>query len=218
MGKLFVIDGGDGAGKTTQTVMLSRALARQGKVTAFDFPQYSASVFGGLTRRLLHGEFGDPLQLSPYLASLPFTLDRVVARNDLTAALQRGHVICNRYVPSNLAHQMVKLPAEQRAAFIEFVERGEYEELGIPRPDLVIYLYVPAGLGVAVVDRGGERAFLAAKSRAERTEYRRAVAEAYQELAQRSSTWRVIHCAPRGTIVSAEEMHRQILAAVQTVM
>lgn len=218
MGKLLVIDGGDGAGKAAQTEMLRRALAQQGEVTIFDFPQYEASVFGDLVRRLLQGEFGDALQLSPYLASLPFMLDRAVARNHLAAALQRGHVICNRYVPSNLAHQMVKLPTEQRAAFIEFVEQGEYEELGVPRPDLVIYLYVPAKLGVAAVDKGGERSFLVAKSREERTEYRRVVAEAYQELAQRSSTWRLIDCAPRGPIASPEEIHHQILAAVRTVM
>lgn len=218
MGKLIVIDGGDGAGKTAQTEMLSRVLAEQGRVRIFDFPRYEASVFGALVRRLLKGEFGDSLQFSPYLASLPFMLDRLAAKAELSAALKEGHVICNRYVPSNLAHQMVRLPAEQRPAFIEFVERGEYEELGVPRPDLVIYLFVPAELGVAVVDRGGERPFLAAKSRDERMEYRRVVAEAYRELADRSPTWRVIDCAPGGIISAPEEIHRQVLAAVRTVV
>ena len=80
-GRLIVIEGGDGTGKTTQATLLAKALSsKEHKISTFEFPRYKKSVFADLTARCIKGEFGDFQKISPYLASLPYMLDRVRAK------------------------------------------------------------------------------------------------------------------------------------------
>src|SRR4051812_18225473 len=109
-GNLIVIEGTDGAGKATQSALLLKVLKKQRSVSFFDFPRYKQSNFGRLIRRSLSGEFGNFLELSPYLSSLPYMLDRARAKYLLLESLKEGDVICDRYTTSNLAHQTAKLP------------------------------------------------------------------------------------------------------------
>src|SRR3989338_3434684 len=122
-GKLIVIDGTDGTGKTTQTKLLYNYLkAKRIKTAVFDFPQYN-TFFGKLIARYLLGELGGLNDTSHYLSSLPFVLDRLYARNKMIALLRRGCVIlANRFVSSNAAHQAAKLKTSTaQNIFLEWI-------------------------------------------------------------------------------------------------
>ncbi len=115
-GKLIVIDGGDGSGKTTQANLLVDYLKKRGfKVKYYDFPRYYSSFHGKLVGRFLAGEFGSLDSVSPYLASLAYALDRASVKEEMEEWLAKGGIIiCNRYVTSSMAHQSARLPEKER--------------------------------------------------------------------------------------------------------
>lgn len=221
-GKLIVLDGGDGAGKGTQTKLLIEKLQSRGfAVSSLDFPRYEESLFGGLCGRALKGEFGDFVALSPYLASLPYTLDRVGVRSELFRLLEYNVVVCNRYTPSNIAYQAAKLSGKMREKFVDFLTTAEYVELGLPMPSLVLYLYVPVRIAHVLVAQKNARGYLG-KKRGARDQheanqaYQERVMKTYLWLAKKNpGTWRVINCAPRGKILSREAIHQLILAEIE---
>ena len=158
-GKLIVLEGGDGAGKTVQVDLLHKRIP--GLVQVFEFPRYYTSRAGKLVGECLVGKHGDFLGLSPYLASLSYTLDRVGAKAMLTKALAEGIVICNRYTPSNIAHQAAKISdTKEREAFIEFLEGLEYGEMQLPEPDIVLYLHMPADIASKLSKNKKKREYL----------------------------------------------------------
>lgn len=214
MGKLIVIDGSDGSGKTVQTGLLVDALKHIGNVAMFDFPQYD-KFFGKLTKRALHGEFGDFAHLSPYLATLPLMLDRVTMREHIRMALRRGNVVCNRYTTSNLGHHLGKVPrGEQRDALKQFIEEAEYVQLGIPRPHCVIYLSVPVAITQNLTSQKK-----AVKDQHEADEnHLRAASEVYRELARTETGWHLIDCAPEGKLLSPEAIHAKVWEIVKPIV
>lgn len=220
-GKLIVIEGGDGAGKATQAELLMTALRKKKiKTTYFDFPQYDTSFFGNLVGRALKGEFGDFRHLSPYLASLPYMLDRATARQELRAALKKGVVVCNRYTSSSAAFQSTKCDRpKDRKAVLDFIERAEYDELGIPRPDAVIYLHVPPAISFKLIASKDGRNYMNKKKGARDQHetdrsYQVAVADTYLRLARARSDWMLVTCAQDGQILSREEIHSRVMNAL----
>jgi dTMP kinase len=214
-GKLIVIEGGDGSGKATQTSLLFNTLKKNGPVTIFEFPRYKQSQYGKLTRRALNGEFGDFLELSPYFSSLPYTLDRVRAKYLILEALKEGHVICDRYTPSNLAHQGAKLTDKERQRFMDFVETGEYQELGLPAPDIVIYLWVPSEISKRLLDKRAKKERLPKDIHESKSEYQESVVKTYLKIAKTRKNWHVIKCfGSEGNLLSKKEIHQKILKVV----
>jgi len=113
-GKFIVIEGADGSGKATQAELLGDYFKQKGTgMEIFSFPRYDKGRSGRLMGELLRGDHGDFMAVSPYMSSLPYVINRVAARQELKAALDSGKVvICDRYLPSNLAHQSAKLKTE----------------------------------------------------------------------------------------------------------
>lgn len=154
-GVFIAIEGSDGSGKATQFNLLSERLKAAGyDVSTFDFPQYDkeSSYF---VKQYLNGRYGTATGINPYVSSLFYALDRYEASSAINEALQKGHiVICNRYVGSNMAHQGAKLddPAEQRGFFV-WADNLEYQLLGIPRPDISVYLRVPAEVSDRLINK-----------------------------------------------------------------
>ncbi len=214
MGKLIVIDGSDGSGKTVQTGLLVDALKQHGSVAMFDFPQYD-KFFGKFAKRALHGEFCDFAHLSPYFASLPYMLDRATVRDDICSALEQGNVVCNRYVSSNLAHQMGKLSdPEERRALKTFLEHAEFDELKLPRPDCILYLSVPVEISQELAAQKNP----VKDQHEENQEHLEAAGQAYRELAASEPGWVMIDCTPRGKLLLPEAIHAKVWKIVEPIV
>ena len=205
-GKLIVFEGIDGAGKATQAKLLAKRLRTRGKhVAVFDFPNYKTRI-GQLIRDHLRGKWGDFLNVSPYLASLLFALDRAQAVPKLSSALERGIVICDRYTQS-AAFQAAKLPRAKRAAFVKEIENLEYRTLHIPKPDIIILLDIS-------VPNAQELIATKSKDQHERDKaFQSRVASVYQMLAKQKN-WITIPCVKNGAIFSRAEIHARILSAL----
>lgn len=143
---LIVIEGLDGAGKSTQVKKLREYLESVCKSLAYiHFPRYDAPVYGDLISRFLRGEFGDISQVHPQLVALLFAEDRHGAGPVMSGVIDDGGtVLLDRYVYSNIAYQCAKLASESEAASLrEWILRTEYGEFDLPEPDLNIFLDVP---------------------------------------------------------------------------
>ena len=143
---LVVLEGLDGAGKSTQVKKLREHLTQRcGSVEYIHFPRYDAPVYGDLISRFLRGDFGANDAVHPQLVALLFAEDRHGAVPQMRAALEAGKtLLLDRYVYSNIAYQCAKLPAgQERTALRDWIFRTEYGDFGLPVPDLNLYLDVP---------------------------------------------------------------------------
>ena len=161
MGMLVVLEGIDGSGKGTQARLLVDALARRGfTARLFSFPCYDETFFGREVGRYLNGAFGDLHSVPPEFAALLYAGDRLEKRDELLVALRDADVVvCDRYVPSNFAHQAAKLPRERQDALIDWIAAVEYTVFGLPRPDLVCLLTMPPERSVALVLNKNRRSY-----------------------------------------------------------
>lgn len=217
---LIVIDGADGSGKGTQVEILVNTLRSRGyRVALFDFPMYETH-FGKVVGRALRGEFGDFLKLDPYIGSMPYTLDRVAAKPLLDLALsEHDFVICNRYTPSNIAYQSAKLSGRRVTDFIEYMEKSEYNVLGLPRPDLILYLSVATSISFKLIEEKNKREYLDKKGARDMLEanlgYQKSVSRQYMKLAKRDpKSWRVIDCMKGRKLMSREDIAQKILSSL----
>ena len=148
MGRLFVLEGTAGSGKTTQWNLLFNRLSAEnafGGVRALTYPDYEKPS-STLVRMYLGGEFGDsPDDVNAYAASSFYAVDRCAGwlldwRRDYLAGRA---FIAARYTTSNIIHQMPKLPRGEWDGFIKWLYDYEYSRLGLPEPDMVMLLDMP---------------------------------------------------------------------------
>ncbi len=143
---LIVLEGLDGSGKSTQLRMLRDWLIAQGVApVTIKLPDYEDDS-SLLVRQYLAGRFGKaPRDVNAYAASLFYAVDRYVNyKLKWAEAYKAGRVIlADRYTTSNAYHQATKLEPAQWSAFFAWLEDTEYDKLGIPKPDLVLYLDMP---------------------------------------------------------------------------
>lgn len=146
---LFVLEGLDGSGKTTQMTLLQQHLRECGKpFRTIKLPDYqhSSSTF---VKMYLAGEFGSsPHDVNAYAASLFYSVDRYASYHQRWSQdyLAGVAILADRYATSNAVHQMSKLPKGEWDGYLQWLEELEYRKLGLPRPDLVIYLDMPPSL------------------------------------------------------------------------
>ena len=224
-GKLIAICGIDGSGKATQAELLGERLEREGHaVRRVSFPRYGQGLFADLIERYLRGEFAArAADISPYLAALPYALDRWQAAPALKQWLAGGCVVLsNRYVPANMAHQGSKLPSgPDRQAFFRWVREMEYGALGLPEPCLQILLDMPVETAARLA---GGRAAQAGSAQARDIHeadmgHLRATAEAYRQVAsQEPDRWTVVPCAPGGVLLPPAEIAEAVWAAAREVL
>ncbi len=212
MGKLIVLEGTDGSGKSTQFRLLTQRLEREGRpFQKLVFPQYSEPS-SALIRMYLDGEFGrKPSDVNAYAASAFYAVDRYASYKKVWGNwyTQGKLVISDRYTTSNAVHQTGKEPPERQRDFLEWLYDFEYKKLGLPQPDLVIYLDVPTDFTEAMMRRREQAthtqadiheqdmAYLAACRRSGKT-----AAEFYR--------WTVIQCVRDGRLRSIEDIHEEI--------
>lgn len=143
---LVVLEGLDGAGKSTQVRKLKEYLGTVSKSLDYiHFPRYDSPVYGGLIGKFLRGGFGSIESVHPQLVALLFAEDRHAALAGIQRSLKNGGtVLLDRYVYSNIAYQCAKLPDPDAAEELrEWILDTEFGQFGLPRPDLNIFLDVP---------------------------------------------------------------------------
>jgi len=216
-GKLIVLEGTDGSGKSVQTHLLLERLQKEGhRATTLSFPQYGKKSSGPV-EEYLNGKYGPADHVNPYAASLFYAIDRFDIARELGARLTEGYVVvADRYVDSNAAHQGGKIrDPEERERFIEWLYDIEYRILEIPKPDLVIILHVPAIIGQKLVAQKRQRFYLekgATRDAHEADlEHLRNAEVTYLWLAARHlETHRVIECVKNDTLMTPEAIHQRI--------
>ena len=158
---LVVLEGLDGAGKSTQVKKLRTYLESLfGSLEYVHFPRYDAPVYGDLISRFLRGDFGSNETVHPQLVALLFAEDRHGAAPQMKKVLESGGtVLLDRYVYSNIAYQCAKLKDPQEADRLrDWIFNTEYGDFELPKPDLNIFLDVPIGFVESKLkaERGGD--------------------------------------------------------------
>ena len=215
-GKLIVIEGLDGSGKGTQAAELAKNLAIGGApVRKVSFPDY-ASDSSALVKMYLSGQFGkDPQDVNAYAASAFYAVDRFASfKRDWGGFYEGGGiVVADRYTTSNAVHQCSKLPQEQWDAFLAWLFDFEYHLLGIPSPDLVVYLSVDP----AVSQRLMTGRYQGDESRKDIHEGNLAYLRRSRLAAEYCSSrlgWRQIECCRGGQMRTVEAIQADILALI----
>lgn len=217
-GTLIVFEGIDGSGKETQASLLEKKLKEEGKeVIHVSFPDYD-SPSSALVKMYLHGDFGkDPADVNPYAASLFYAVDRFASyRMKWKSFYEKGGiVIADRYTTSNMVHQMTKYEdREKRGEFLQWLEKTEYGELELPRPDLVILLDIPLEISERLVRQRAESGG-SMDIHEQHLEYLRKCHDAYQEL-RSFYGWTRIPCTEGGKLRSIEDIGRDVEQVVRS--
>ncbi len=209
-GKLIVIDGIDGSGKTTQSELLKQYLASQGptlQVEVINFPRYEDNLYGKLIKRYLEGELGNINEVNPYLMALAYAGDRVLAKPLIESWLNNGKlVIANRYVSSSKAHLGANLDDGKREEFIRWLDELEYQINGMPKPNRTILLSVDPKIGQenALKDHQVD---MHEKS----LEHEEKAAKIYLKISKMEENWVVVNCMDGDKMKPILEIHQEIL-------
>lgn len=216
-GKLIVLEGTDGSGKSTQFRLLCDRLKNIGvPFQRLVFPQYTEPS-SALIRMYLGGEFGShPSDVNPYAASTFYAVDRYASWKKVwSEAYQAGGLILSdRYTTSNAVHQGSKLSFEAQDTFFDWLCDLEYVKMGLPRPDIVIYLDMPT-----------EQSLQLLRSREGKTNTKGDIHEVDPEYlalcrqtalrAAKHYNWHIVSCTDEaGQIRELEQIHQEIFEVI----
>ncbi|MGE0078776.1 MAG: dTMP kinase [Bacteroidales bacterium] len=220
---LIVIEGLDGAGKSTQINLLNNYFVEKGIPTHFlHFPRVESPFFGELIAKFLRGDLGDINQVDPYIVALLYASDRMDAASTIQSWLNNGHVVLlDRYVYSNIAFQCAKLSSDdERSALRNWIFKLEFDYYKIPKPDLNIFLDVPFEFTKSRLTQqrsGTDRDYLNGKDDIHEKDlgFQERVRKVYLEQEKIDNFFKVIKCnASDGSMQKPNEIFNQILSAI----
>lgn len=216
--RLIVLEGLDGSGKTTQFELLQKYLSsRNVEVKAISFPEYDKPS-STLVKMYLDGEFSkNAADVNAYAASSFYAVDRYASfklywEKDYNDG---KNILAARYVTSNTIYQMTKLPQTEWDSYMNWLYEYEYGKLGLPKPDLVIFLDMPVEVSQRLMSK-----------RYEGDENKKDIHEANVEFlnncrnaalfAANKDNWQIIPCSQNGEPLSIEEISQSIISIVKT--
>ena len=220
---LIVLEGLDGAGKSTQVKRLMEYLTQRcGSLEYIHFPRYEAPVYGDLITRFLKGEFGSIEAVHPQLVALLFAEDRHGAAPAMRQALKEGKtVLLDRYVYSNIAYQCAKLKdVQERGKLRDWIFNTEYGNFELPKPDLNLFLDVPIGFveqSLTHQREGQDRNYLAGAQDIHEASiaFQQAVRDMYVAETARDPKFRRIDCSgAQGEMLPPDAIFDKVRAAV----
>ena len=218
-----MLEGLDGAGKSTQITKLRDMFRAKGVESEYlHFPRFDAPVYGELIARFLRGDLGSVESVNPYLVALLYAGDRADAATTIRQWLGDGKVvIVDRYVYSNIGYQCAKIAdSNERNTLREWILHTEFEEFGIPKPDLSLFLDVPFAFTerkLTEVRKGEDREYLqGGKDIHEASlDLQRRVREVYLESASLNEDLKVVNCSTEeGGMASPEAIFERIMERV----
>lgn len=220
----IVLEGLDGAGKSTQVDKLTTLLKKQGTEYEFiHFPRYEAPFYGELVSRFLRGEFGTVDKVNPYLVATLYAGDRADAAPMMKEWLESGKVvITDRFVYSNIAFQCAKIEdKEEREKLMRWIYEFEFHHNKLPLPDVSLFLDVPFEFtqrSLTKVRQGDDREYLsgAVDIHEESLELQRRVREVYLECAKRDTMLKVVDCSNNmGEIDSPNNIFEKVITHIK---
>ena len=215
MGKLVVIEGLDGSGKSTQLDLLYENLKKHGiECRAVSFPDYD-NPSSTLVKMYLNGNFGtNPNDVNAYAASVFYTVDRYASYKAKWGEYYEngGTVVSGRYTTSNAVHQASKLSEDKWEDFLSWLYDFEYK-IGIPKPDKVIFLDMPVEVSQKLLTKRYEGDNSKKDIHESDTEYLDRCRKAAIFTANYSG-WEIIPCADYGEARSIEDIANDVLNSV----
>ena len=217
--KLFVIEGVDGAGKSTQLKLLRDFFSEQGhKCEYLHFPRTEAPYFGELIARFLRGEFGTISEVDPYLVAMLYAGDRKDASEMIQGWLNEGKIVLlDRYTYSNIAYQCAKLKDPvSKERLMQWILKLEFDHFAIPRPDLNIFLDVPSAFTekkLSGTRTGDDRNYLNGSRdiHEESLDFQKKVRDLYLMVSQTDNRLAVVNCSsPEKTMLPPDEIFKLI--------
>lgn len=210
-GRIIVIEGLDGSGKGTQSKILMEKLAENHKVKKISFPDYESPASAPV-RMYLGGEFGDdPSCVNSFAAASFYAVDRVASfLKDWKKDYEEGTVfVLDRYTTSNMVYMTSKLPQDEWDDFLSWLSDFEYERLGLPRPDGVIYLDMPTDVSQKLMS-GRYHSDESKKDLHEKNvDFLNACRKSALYAAQNQG-WSVIPCSENGEPRTIEEISQEV--------
>ncbi len=220
MGKLIVLEGLDGSGKSTQLELLEKAFNSEGKeFKTVSFPEYTLPSCQPV-KMYLGGEFGDkPDDVNAYAASILYTVDRFASfkKNWGEFYEKDGLVLAGRYATSNAIHQTSKLDEKNWQEYLNWLCDLEYSKVGLPKPDLVIYLNVPIEVSQGLLSdryKGDE----SKKDIHEKDISYLAHCHKAADFAAKLWDWKIVDCFKNGVMRSREEIAEEIRKIIAKVL
>ncbi len=214
MGRLVVLDGLDGSGKSTQLTRLQEYFAQNNiDYRHISFPDYEQPS-SSLVSMYLRGEFGEAADaVNAYAASSFYAVDRYASYKKFWQEdYEAGRLIlAARYTTSNAIHQMGKLPYAQWDAYLAWLEDYEYGLLGLPRPDRVIFLDMPLDISQRLLSHRYEGDEAKKDIHERDLRYLQTCRESALYAAQKMG-WDIVSCGENGQPLPVERISQQLIA------
>lgn len=217
MGRLIVLEGLDGCGKSTQLQRLDEYLESTGKpYRQISFPDYGQPS-SALVREYLAGSYGSkPGDVNAYAASSFYAVDRYASFKQFWQKDYEADtfILAARYVTSNGIYQTAKLPRSEWEAYLSWLEDYEYDRLGLPRPDEVLFLDLPMDLSKRLIMSRYQGDASRQDVHERDDEFMKNCHEAARFIAARQG-WTMIPCSKNGEIRPIDDITADLIACVE---
>lgn len=217
MGKLIVIEGScDGVGKSTQYKLLKDRLSKEYNITTHHFPSYG-TYQGRPVEEYLKGNYGNISNLSPYFVNSLYAQDRAITWNTmLKSSYDNGDIIVlDRYTTSSLIYQSSSIEdTKEREDFINYVYDYEYNKLGLPVPDIVIFLHAPFELAQKLKNARKSNSGVDNDIYERDNIFMKKVSDNANYIANKYN-WDYIECSNNNEMRSIEDIHEDIYKLVK---